>query len=91
MLRWDEKPGSMANTVPVWNWEGKADAVLSGFKKATHATEVSRYGFERDYLAWDGKAWDIGQVTYTTVLGLQRTVRHFTADRATAAAYFRGR
>lgn len=89
--RWEEKPGSMANTVPVWVWQGKADAVLSGFKAATVATSISRYGLTRDFLEWDGKAWEIGTVTYTTVTGASRTVRHFTADRAKAAAYFRGR
>ncbi len=89
--RWEEKPGTMANTEPVWVWQGKADAVLSGFKAATVATSISRYGLTRDFLEWDGKAWEIGTVTYTTITGASRTVRHFTADRAKAAAYFRGR
>jgi hypothetical protein len=91
VIRWEEKPGSMAKTIPVWQYAPPVDAVLSGYQSPMQGTEISRSGLTRDYIAWSGKAWDIGTVTYITVTGASRTVKHFTADRAAALAYFKGR
>lgn len=87
---WAEKPGSMADTVPVWTYGGPVDAVLSGFVEATHTTSTSEYGFVDRYFEWKGKAWAVGNITYTTILGEERTVKHYTGSRLAAEVYYSG-
>jgi hypothetical protein len=78
-----EKAGSMQDHA-VWTWANPVNAVLSG-SSAQQATAVG------DDFFWKGKAWRIGTISYTTVMGAERTVAHYTTDRSAALAWLKNR
>lgn len=82
ITHYEEKPGSMKD-FPVVGYGEPISAVLSGGSASSGTMGDGKF-------TWSGKAWRIGNITYTTVLGVKRTVAHYTTDKDAVMVWLRG-
>lgn len=81
-----EKPGSSFEKIRKWKVVKSVDGAVSG----TSDTSVLEVDGET-LVTWSGKAWEIGTITYKSVVGVEMSCAHFTASQAEAEAYYRAK
>lgn len=88
--------GSMVKKDIVWVFASRSDGVIRGVKGAKVQETMDATGahlgiapsFDTE-ISWDGKAWPIGTVQYTTSHGLLRTCPLFTANEDDAVSFYK--
>jgi len=91
------KMGSTVGQKPVWRYRNRAiDGVIAGtegarVKTSSDDTAVPYGGrsVTTESIFWEGKAWRVGMIEYTTLRGLTLTRPYYTASEEDAAAFYK--